>query len=246
MSGYPPPWFHPGFLEEKVFEGTGTAEGQSSVMAKSSGLVGPLPGGGGEPSRPENSERTSGTGLSGKVAESLGSLAGSVGPRKRRHRRRGRQDQRKGGWVLQPILGGFLEKPGWRLAGMNATNARVVIIVLTVQRGKDLGRGQRRARNGNVLVRPGKHWTENRLREELNSWKTLKSLLDWRRQLLYSKEMFYTIEWQLKDGLNFFRTEDVFFRKENFEDVFFRKGNFFPNWGRFFLFGVASKGGFVI
>ena len=44
---------------------------------KLSGL-GPSLGGG--PLRPENSERTSGTGLSGKVARSSGLLAGSVGP----------------------------------------------------------------------------------------------------------------------------------------------------------------------
>ena len=39
-------------------------------------------------------------------------------------------------------------------------------------------------------------------RDGLNSWKTLKSLLDLRRQFLYSKEGFATIEWQLKDRLN--------------------------------------------
>ena len=49
--------------------------------------------------------------------------------------------------------------------------------------------------------------------------------------------------WGFPEGVRiFFRTEDVFLEKRILR-TFFRKGNFFPNWGRFFLFGVASKGG---
>ena len=53
------------------------AEGQSPEKGKAKSLV---PGPSSGSSRPENSVRTPGTGLSGKVAGSLGLLAGSVGP----------------------------------------------------------------------------------------------------------------------------------------------------------------------
>ena len=52
-------------------------------------------------------------------------------------------------------------------------------------------------RNGSHNCKPGhyglsmsRHWMEHKSRGELNFWKTLKSLLDLRRQLLYSKEVF--------------------------------------------------------
>ena len=82
MSGDPPPSFSLVTLKKRTSKaelmvGKGTAGGQSSGKSKLPCLEPSLGGG---PSRPENSERTSVTGLSGKVARSSGLLVGSFGP----------------------------------------------------------------------------------------------------------------------------------------------------------------------
>ena len=156
-----------------------TAEGQSpgKGKAKSSGLDPSSEG----PARPGSLARISRTG-SGKVAGLSGSLAGLMGS--------------VGTFASLMGPAGLAEgRPGPSTdSGRNSEETRMAV-----------------GRNGSHNYKPGHHFglsnevkimvksevkTGKTLdgaqvkREELNSWKTHKSLLDLRRQLLYSKEMF--------------------------------------------------------